>query len=43
MARFYLVIQNKIHLRYAHLESRQVTSKARDVMNRLNQMSLENA
>jgi len=31
----------KTTLRYAHLESRQVTSKARDVINRLNQMSLE--
>ena len=33
----------KTTLRYAHLEQRQVTSKARDVMNRLNQMSLDNA
>jgi integrase len=32
----------KTTLRYAHLEQRQVTSKARDVINRLNQMSLEN-
>jgi len=29
----------KTTLRYAHLESRQVTSKARDVINRLNQRS----
>lgn len=27
----------KTTMRYAHLESRQVTSKARDVINRLNQ------
>lgn len=33
----------KTTLRYAHLESRQVTSKARDVINRLNQMSLQKA
>lgn len=30
-------------MRYAHLESRQVTSKARDVINRLNQMSSNKA
>jgi integrase len=30
-------------LRYAHLESRQVTSKARDVINRLNQVALDKA
>jgi site-specific recombinase XerD len=29
----------KTILRYAHLESRQVTSKARDVINRLNRNS----
>jgi integrase len=29
----------KTTMRYAHLESRQVTSKARDVINRLNQIS----
>jgi site-specific recombinase XerD len=29
----------KTTLRYAHLESRQVTSKARDVINHLNQIS----
>jgi integrase len=33
----------KTTLRYAHLEQRQVTSKARDVINRLNQLSLDNA
>jgi integrase len=33
----------KTTLRYAHLEQRVVTSKARDVINRLNQMSLDNA
>jgi len=33
----------KTTLRYAHLESRQVTSKARDVINRLNQVALEKA
>ena len=33
----------KTTLRYAHLEQRQVTSKARDVINRLNQMSLVHA
>jgi integrase len=33
----------KTTMRYAHLEQRQVTSKARDVINQLNQMSLENA
>jgi integrase len=31
----------KTTLRYAHLESRQVTSKARDVINRLNQVALD--
>jgi integrase len=31
----------KTTLRYAHLEQRQVTSKARDVINRLNQVSLD--
>jgi site-specific recombinase XerD len=31
----------KTTLRYAHLEQRQVTSKARDVINRLNQNSAE--
>jgi integrase len=30
----------KTTMRYAHLEQRQVTSKARDVMNRLNQLSV---
>ena len=30
----------KTTMRYAHLESRQVTSKARDVINRLNQSSI---
>jgi integrase len=33
----------KTTLRYAHLESRQVTSKARDVINKLNQISMEKA
>jgi integrase len=33
----------KTTLRYAHLEQRQVTSKARDVINRLNQLSLDKA
>lgn len=32
----------KTTMRYAHLEQKQVTSKARDVINRLNQISLEN-
>jgi site-specific recombinase XerD len=32
----------KTTMRYAHLEQHQVTSKARDVINRLNQVSLEN-
>jgi integrase len=31
----------KTTLRYSHLESRQVMSKARDVINRLNQMSMD--
>ena len=29
----------KTTMRYAHLETKQVTSKARDVINRLNQKS----
>jgi site-specific recombinase XerD len=33
----------KTTMRYAHLEQRQVTAKARDMINRLNRMSLENA
>lgn len=33
----------KTTLRYAHLEQRQVTSKARDVINRLNQVALDKA
>lgn len=32
----------KTTMRYAHLEQKQVTSKARDVINRLNQMAMEN-
>jgi integrase len=32
----------KTTMRYAHLEQRQVTSKARDVMNRLNQFPVSN-
>lgn len=33
----------KTTLRYAHLEQRQVTSKARDVINRLNRVGIEKA
>jgi integrase len=33
----------KTTMRYAHLEQRQVTSKARDVINRLNYVSMEKA
>lgn len=32
----------KTTMRYAHLEQRQVTSKARDVINRLNRLSVKN-